>query len=80
MGAIPIILRSEIDSLYDDLPVMIVDSWSDVKRKNLEKFEQKYFKSLKNGCTPPWRQKIWARYWITKIMDFKISSKAKFCT
>lgn len=31
MGAIPIVLQSEISSLYDGLPVMFVESWTDIK-------------------------------------------------
>lgn len=78
MGAIPIVLRSEISSLYDGLPVMFVDSWADIKRDNLQKFESEYLKSLRNGCKP-WRPKIWARYWITKIMEIKNSAVNSFC-
>uniref|UniRef100_A0A914P168 Exostosin GT47 domain-containing protein n=1 Tax=Panagrolaimus davidi TaxID=227884 RepID=A0A914P168_9BILA len=78
MRTIPIVLRNEISHLYDGLPVMFVDSWTDIKRENLEKFEKKYLKTFKNGC-PPDRPKIWARYWLTKIMEFKRSSKLKFC-
>jgi hypothetical protein len=35
LGCIPIVKTSPIDSLFDELPVLIVNDWSDVTRENL---------------------------------------------
>ena len=48
LGCIPIVKSSGIDPVFDDLPVWIVQSWSDVTwenmRNKLEEFKQKEFK------------------------------------
>jgi hypothetical protein len=36
LGVIPIVKTSSLDQLYEDLPVLIVDDWSDVTREFLE--------------------------------------------
>jgi hypothetical protein len=61
LGCIPIVKKSKIDSLYDDLPVLIVDNWKDIKVELLEK--------IING----WKDKkfnydkLSLKYWINKI-------------
>lgn len=37
LGCIPIVRKSPIDVLYKDLPVLIVDEWSDVTSELLQK-------------------------------------------
>ena len=48
LGCIPIVKTSGLDSLFDDLPVWIVKSWSDVTKEameqKLEEFKTKSFK------------------------------------
>jgi hypothetical protein len=38
LGCIPIVKRSPICGLFADLPVLIVDDWSEVRRERLEKY------------------------------------------
>jgi hypothetical protein len=38
MGCIPIVKRSPIDYLYADLPVAIVDEWSQITALNLQRW------------------------------------------
>ena len=42
LGCIPILKSSPIDSLFDDLPVLIVKKWSDVTKELLEKTSEEY--------------------------------------
>ena len=65
LGCIPIIMTSGLDSLYDDLPVLIVKDWSDVTEELLMKvvneFKGKHEKGLFNY------DKITLKYWVDKI-------------
>ena len=36
LGCIPIVKKSNIDSLYDDLPVLIVNNWNEVTQELLQ--------------------------------------------
>lgn len=44
LNCVPIIKSSTIDSIYKDLPVLILDSWEDLTKENLEKFTSIYEK------------------------------------
>lgn len=78
MGAVPIVLnQSEFQSLFDDMPVMVVNDWKEVTEANLKDFENNKLKFSKDGI--PWRPKLWLRYWITKIMNEKINLVKQFC-
>ena len=49
MGAIPILLHSDVEGVYKSMPVLFVDQWSDVKAKLLKKvFHQT------SCCNYPW--------------------------
>ena len=75
MGAVPIVLESKLQPLYENMPVMVVKNWSDVTRESLNEFRSKLNMSA-DGV--PWRPKIWLRYWIEEI--YKIRSKFEsFC-
>jgi hypothetical protein len=67
LGCIPIVKTSPLDSLYDQLPVYIVQDWSDVTEENLRKvladFSQRKFDL--NHLT--------LKYWMDKINSKKIS-------
>lgn len=74
MGAVPIVERSEFQSLYDNMPVMVVNKWTEVTRENLTKFESTL------GLGPdgvPLRPKIWLRYWIEQIKMLRLEFKAR---
>ena len=61
LGCIVIVRTSPIDSLYEDLPVWIVEEWSDITaesmRKTLEAFRRKTFDM----------SKLELSYWMKKI-------------
>jgi len=65
LGCIPIVKTSTIDSLYDNLPVLIVDRWSDVSIELLEKTVI-MFKTMNFEY-----DKLTLKYWIDKIQDAK---------
>ncbi len=61
VGTIPIVTRSSIVELFDDLPVLIIDNWSQVTREFLEqKFEEITSKSYN-------LKKLYADYWFEQI-------------
>jgi len=66
LGSIPIVRSSGIDTLYDDLPVLIVNEWSDITYELLEntitQFKNKQFNYYK----------ITLKYWVEKINSHKI--------
>ena len=61
LGCIVIVKKSQLDSLYDDLPVLIVNEWSDINEKlltdTIEIFKVRTFNY----------DKITVKYWIEKI-------------
>lgn len=67
LGCIPIVKTSPLDSLYDQLPVYIVQDWSDVTEENLRKvladFSQRKFDL----------NRLTLKYWMDKINSKKIS-------
>jgi hypothetical protein len=65
MGAIPIVTHSPLDVLFQDLPVLIVNDWSEITQELLiQKYEE-----IKNK-EYAW-EKLYADYWINKIMAVK---------
>lgn len=65
-GRIPIMLSSAIDALFDNLPVMIVDKWSDVTLGSLTKFWEKY--EQKKKANEYDYEKLTIEYWRAKIL------------
>lgn len=63
LGCIPIVKRSELSTLYDGLPVLIVDKWSDINQKLLDNFNPDYSKI----------EKIYMKYWIKLFNQYKTS-------
>ena len=61
LGCIPIIKHSGLDPLFDDLPVLIINEWSDLNQEllknTIEKFKNKKFNM----------EKITLKYWVDKI-------------
>lgn len=61
LGCIPIVKKSKIDNLYEDLPVLIVNSWKDINEKLLTKtinnFKNKNFNY----------ERLTLKYWIDQI-------------
>ena len=53
------------EEIYEDLPVLIVDNWSDITKdllsNTIEKFKNKIFKY----------EKLTLKYWVDKIYNYK---------
>lgn len=64
LGCIAIVKSSQIDDLYDNLPVLIVDSWSDINaqllHRTIELFRNRTFDL----------QKLELKYWKNRIRSF----------
>ena len=65
LGCIPIVRTSGMNSLFDDLPVLIIEKWSDVTQElldsTIEKFKNRSFNY----------DKLLLKYWIDKINSYK---------
>jgi hypothetical protein len=60
-GAIPIVLSSPLDSLYSDLPVLIIQDWSEINEIFLlEKYEEMKLREYNY-------KKLRGEYWLKKI-------------
>jgi hypothetical protein len=61
LGCIPIVRRSPVDSLYEDLPVLIVNEWTDITetllKTTVEQFKNQSF-SYEKLTLPYWMNKI----------------------
>ena len=66
LGCIPIVKTSGLDPLYEDLPVCIVESWSDVTAEYL----QKYLESIKHKRFN--YDKLTLKYWVDLFESKKI--------
>jgi len=64
LGCIVIVKTSPLDPLYEGLPVVIVQDWSEVTRENLGKWLAQYGDAFEN---PHYREKLTNRYWFAKI-------------
>jgi len=64
LGCIPIVKKSPLDDMYKDLPVLIVNEWSDITKdllnNTIEKFKNKTFNY----------DKLLQSYWIRKIRSY----------
>ena len=68
LGCIPIVKKSwlSVGELYEDLPVLIVDNWSDITQELLEKTKKELF-------TNKIPKKMYITYWKNLIMTDLIS-------
>lgn len=64
LGCIPIVKTSPLDSLYSDLPVLIVNSWSDITQELLDQTIVNFQKRTFNY------DKLLLSYWIRKIRSY----------
>jgi hypothetical protein len=63
LGSIPIIKHSTSDSLYDGLPVLLINDWSEVTEECLQ---QKYAEFQNTTYS---RERLYAAYWINLIKE-----------
>ncbi len=66
LGAIPIVRTSPMNSIYDGLPVLIINDWSEVNQVFLEK---KYTEMVAKQYS---LEKLYFDYWISRINSFKV--------
>jgi len=65
-NTIPIIKTTSIDSLFEDLPVVIVNDWDEVTEENLKLWKKKYQDKV-DGEIP---EKLYAAYWEKRFRNF----------
>ena len=70
LGCIPIVKTSVLDRLYEDLPVLIVEEWSDVTKEllvnTIKEFKEKYQANEFNY------DKLSLKYWVDQIDSYKV--------
>lgn len=69
LGSIPILKSNALDPLYADLPVLIVQEWSDVTQELLNT----HYEKLKNGSYK--LEKLTAAYWLKEIAPKKFDEE-----
>jgi len=65
MGCYPVVKSSMLDPLFQDLPVVIIDDWSQVT----DDFLKQKYSELKNKTWS--REKLYAPYWFQKVRDIQ---------
>jgi hypothetical protein len=65
MGCVPIVKHSLSDPLFEDLPVILVDQWSEVTMNFLEQKSKEMERKTYN------LEKIYAQYWINEVKSFQ---------
>jgi hypothetical protein len=65
LGCIPIVKKSAIDELYEELPVLIINDWNEITKELLEKTIED-FKHKKFNY-----EKLTLQYWIKRIHNLK---------
>ncbi len=71
LGAIPIVTRSTIIELYQDLPVLIIDDWAEVTLEKLAQFLQDSKSRAYN------LQKLYADYWFDMLSNAQKECRKK---
>nr|WP_321446120.1 hypothetical protein [uncultured Cohaesibacter sp.] len=61
LGSIPVVTRSSLDCLYDDLPVLILADWSELTIERMEEERARMSEEIYNYA------KLTLRYWRKKI-------------
>ena len=71
LGCIPIIKSSGVDSLFENLPVLIIKDWKEVTEELLnQKYQEIHSKS--------WNlQKLYLNYWLEKIRSYAKTDSTK---
>lgn len=64
LGCIVIVKTSVLDVLYKDLPVVIVNDWSEITQENMNKWLSLYGDALTN---PTYRERLTNQYWYSAI-------------
>ncbi len=65
LGCIPIVKKSDLDPLYEGLPVLIVDDWSQISSELLNHTIENFKKLHEDNCFK--YEKLTLKYWVDKI-------------
>ena len=74
LGNIVLLQSSPIDSLFKNLPVVIIHDWSEITEDNLRLWAQKFSDASSN---PKYREQLTSAYWIAQIEAVKQSYLAR---
>ena len=66
LGCIVIVKTSPMDRLFQGLPVVIINDWSEINKKNFSKWLALYGDAFEN---PAYREKLTLAYWMQKIFS-----------
>ena len=69
VGRIPVVLSSLLDSLFQNLPVLILKSWDDLSQRLLNDFYDEYLKKIENKEYK--FEKLNLDYWVQEIEKTK---------
>lgn len=65
LGCIPIVQKSTISELYEDLPILVVDKWDDITKEFLERKYEEIKTMKENGKYN--MEKLYIQYWLNLI-------------
>lgn len=65
LGCIVIMKSTPLDPLFEGLPVVLIDDYSEITKENLEKWLSEYGDVFHN---PSYREKLTLAYWMNKIL------------
>lgn len=74
LGCIVIVKSSPLNPLYEGLPVVIVNDWSEVTEENFTKWQEQYGDAFTN---PNYRERLSHKYWMNKIKAEREKALAK---
>lgn len=67
IGCIPIVLSSNLDELYHDLPILVVNSWDEITLSLLEEsYDNIQKRKMENGYC---MEKVTLQYWIERFQQ-----------
>lgn len=66
LGCIVIVKTSPLDVLYEGLPVVIINDWGEINKKNLELWIDQYADAFTN---PNYRLRLTFAYWMNKLIS-----------
>jgi len=72
LKTVPIVKTSQLDSMYDGLPVAIVEDWSELTEANLAAWQAQFADAF-DGPIP---EQLYSRYWIERFRSFAQRKKA----
>lgn len=64
LGNIVIVQRSSLDPLYEGLPVVIVDDWSEITRASLKRWHEQHHDAF---ARPEVQERLTNRHWIDRM-------------